>query len=352
MLPPDGPIRGIDFVCGETIIENWSGSDQVVCQTQRMRADRLIAALMLLQARGRVTAAELAEELEVSERTARRDLEALAMSGVPLYSTAGRGGGWQLIGGARTDLTGLSEDESRSLFVALAQIGKADPVLEATLRKLVVAVPERFREDAQSAATAIRVDPAGWGQIGSAQRPPFVDELSRAVVQGRQCVITYQRPAEDSASDRRVHPLGLVTKRNVWYLVANTDRGVRTYRVSRVSAVQVLEDPVDRPDDFDLDEAWERIVTTVESKRNQVEARIRVSPNMLGPVRWIFGARRVEHGTGDDGWVEMTVAETSPEAIAAQLAGFAPDIEFLEVPDAVVARLTLIAESLSGRWLG
>ena len=314
-----------------------------------MRADRLIAALMLLQARGRITAAELANELEVSERTARRDLEALAMSGVPLYSTAGRGGGWQLIGGARTDLTGLSEDESRTLFVALAQLGRTDPVLEGVLRKLVVAVPERFRDDAQSAATAIRVDPAGWGQVRPQDHPPFVDELSQAVVQGRQCEIDYQRPTDAMASTRRVHPLGLVTKRNVWYLVANTDRGVRTYRVSRVTAVELLDQPVERPDDFDLDQAWEQIVTAVESKRNQTEARIRVSPRVLVPVRWIFGNRRVEHETDGDGWVEMTVAENSAEALAAQLAGLAPDIDFLELPDAVGERLDLIGSALAER---
>ena len=314
-----------------------------------MRADRLIAALLVLQARGRVTAAELADELEVSERTARRDLEALAMSGVPLYSTAGRGGGWQLIGGARTDLTGLSEDESRTLFVALAQLGKTDPVLEGALRKLIVAVPEGFRDDAQSAATAIRVDPAGWGHVGSGERPPFVDELSRAVVQGRQCTIAYQRPADAAASDRRVHPLGLVTKRNVWYLVANTDRGVRTYRVSRVASVEVHDAPVDRPDGFDLDEAWANIVTAVETKRNQVEVRIRVSPDVLVPVRWMFGSRRVEHAVDETGWVEMTVAENSAEAIAAQLAGLAPDLEFVDVPSAVAERLAMIGEALSRR---
>ena len=117
-----------------------------------MRADRLIAALMVLQARGGITASELAAELEVSERTARRDLEALAMSGVPIYSQAGRGGGWRLIGGARTDLTGLSSEESRALFLGLSDGVERDPMLEAALRKLLVALPERFRDDAIAAA--------------------------------------------------------------------------------------------------------------------------------------------------------------------------------------------------------
>lgn len=315
-----------------------------------MRADRLISALMVLQTRGRITAAELAQELEVSERTARRDLEALAMSGVPLYSTAGRGGGWQLVGGARTDLTGLSQDESLALFLALAQLD-ADPVLEGALRKLLVAVPERFRDQATSAQSAIRVDPAGWGQIGPGERPPFVDDLSRAVVAGRQCRMAYQRPADDEPHDRVVHPLGLVTKRGVWYLVANTDRGVRTYRVSRVSAVEMLDDPVDRPADFDLDAEWNRIVTAIESWRGGVEVRLRVSPEMLVPVRWMFGSRRDEHGTDPDGWVEMSLYENSPESMAAQLAGISPGLDFLEVPEPVAERLRVIANRLAGRWL-
>src|SRR5512144_2314066 len=110
-----------------------------------MRADRLVAVLLILQARGRVTAAELAEELEVSERTARRDLEALAMSGVPVYSQAGRNGGWSLIGGARTDLSGLTADEARTLFLVAGPASAATPEVKAALRKLIRALPETFR---------------------------------------------------------------------------------------------------------------------------------------------------------------------------------------------------------------
>ncbi len=220
-----------------------------------MRADRLISVLMLMQTRGQVTAAEVAEELEVSTRTARRDLEALAMSGVPIYSQAGRGGGWKLIGGAKTDLTGLSSDEARALFLALGPESESNPVLDAALRKLMVALPERFRDDAAAATTAIRIDPTGWGQIGPAQRAPFVDLLSKAVIAGRQVNMRYATPGNE-VSERIVHPLGLVTKRGVWYLVANTDKGLRTFRLSRVKDAVLLDDPVERPDDFDLDATW------------------------------------------------------------------------------------------------
>ena len=127
-----------------------------------MRADRLVAALLILQARGRVTAAELADELEVSERTARRDLEGLAMAGVPVYSQAGRGGGWSLVGGARTDLSGLTAAEARTLFLVAGPSAAATPQIKAALRKLVRALPEPFRAEAEAAAAAVVIDPASW----------------------------------------------------------------------------------------------------------------------------------------------------------------------------------------------
>src|SRR3984885_1331903 len=126
-----------------------------------MRADRLVAALLVLQARGRVTAEELALELEVSSRTARRDLEGLAMAGIPVYSQPGRGGGWRLLGGSRTDLSGLTAAEARTLFL-VAGPSAATPEVKAALRKLVQALPATFRPGAEAAAGALVLDPAGW----------------------------------------------------------------------------------------------------------------------------------------------------------------------------------------------
>jgi len=316
-----------------------------------MRADRLIAALMVMQTRGRITAAELAEELEVSERTARRDLEALAMSGIPIYSQPGRGGGWQLIGGATTDLTGLSADESRALFVALSQQATRDPMLDAALRKLVVALPDRFRSDALAAQAAIRVDNAGWGQIGRVQPQAWVDELSEAIVAAKQCRISYQRPGDEAPSERVTHPLGLVTKRGVWYLIANTDRGLRTYRLSRVHDVAHLDAPVDRPDDFDLDLEWERIVTAAETQRSGASTRALVRPHLIVAVRWMFGGRFDEQAHHDDGSIEAILTESSATALAAQLAGLGAGVELIDPPADVAAEMTRIATELAQRWL-
>ena len=143
-----------------------------------MRADRLMSVLLLLQARGRVTAAEVAAELEVSERTARRDLEALSMAGVPVYSQQGRNGGWQLIGGARTDLSGLTADEARALFLVAGPSSQATPQVKQALRKLVQALPEPFRPEAEAATAAVVVDPTEWG--GRRQQRPAPPHLERS----------------------------------------------------------------------------------------------------------------------------------------------------------------------------
>ena len=146
---------------------------------------------------GRVTAAEVAEELEVSVKTARRDLEALAMAGIPVYSQAGKGGGWSLIGGARTDLSGLTAAEARTLFMVAGPSSTATPEAKAALRKLVQALPETFRADAEAAASAVVLDPADWGGT-TTPRPAHLDELQEAVVDGPPGAPRLRRP----------HPLG------------------------------------------------------------------------------------------------------------------------------------------------
>src|SRR3954471_5179380 len=155
-----------------------------------VRADRLIAVLLLLQTRDRVTVAEVARELEVSSRTARRDLEALGVAGVPVYSSAGRGGGWSLIGGARTDLSGLTVDEARALFLAAGPSTGATPGVQAALRKLLAALPAPLREGAEAASSAVVVDPATWGRTPPPE-PEHLGALRQAVLDRRQVVLGY-----------------------------------------------------------------------------------------------------------------------------------------------------------------
>lgn len=314
-----------------------------------MRADRLIALLLLLQTRGVITAAQAALELEVSERTARRDLEALAMSGVPVYSSAGRGGGWRLVGGARTDLSGLSADEAQALFLAAGPALDSTPELKSAMRKLTGALPETFRANAQAASTAIKIDPSGWGQVGGFT-PTHLDTLTDAVVAGRQVELDYRSP-RSGTSVRTISPLGLVTKRNVWYLVANTDDGLRTFRVARVKQATLLDTPADRPDDFDLEAEWDRIVGEVESRRTGIRIQLIAEPEMIAPLRYQF-AGRIEFGdVQPNGRTNATITEYGPRPLAAQLAGYGKAVELIDPPDELRAELTRITKELSATWL-
>jgi predicted DNA-binding transcriptional regulator YafY len=294
-----------------------------------MRADRLVAALLVLQSRGQVTARDLAQELEVSERTARRDLEGLAMAGIPVYSQPGRGGGWALVGGARTDLSGLTAAEARTLFL-VAGPSAATPEVRAALRKLVRALPAPFRAAAEAAAGAVVLDPASWDHT---QPPPpqHLDGLQRAVIDGVQISLGYRR-LDGEVSVRTVHPLGLVVKNQVWYLVAQTDAGQRTFRVSRVQSVERTDRPVRRPPGFDLGAAWRAIVTTLDAQRAPVTVRLRTDPGTLDVLRYMFGTRATGGATGADGRLDVELRGHSELMVARQLAGLAESIDVVSPP--------------------
>jgi predicted DNA-binding transcriptional regulator YafY len=307
----------------------------------------------MLQRNGQVTARELAAELEVSEKTARRDLEALGAAGFPVYSQAGRGGGWRLLGEARTDLSGLTADETRALFVVAGASASVTPAVRAALRKLVRALPETFRAEAEAAASAVVVDPTEWGSPRTFTRPDLLPELERAVIERRQIVLGY-RDREHQVTERTVHPLGLVSKGNVWYLLAHTDAGLRTFRISRVQFALVTDLPAQRPDDFDLAGAWQSVVSNVRELRTQVRASIRVDRRHLWPLRGQFGEDlSLLELSGDrnepDDRVSVIVGGPSVERIAEHLAGWGAAIEVLD-PPAVRDHLLRIARELLERY--
>jgi predicted DNA-binding transcriptional regulator YafY len=313
-----------------------------------VRADRLVAALLVLQARGRVTAAELAEELEISERTARRDLEALGMAGVPVYSQPGRGGGWSLVGGARTDLSGLTAAEARALFLLAGPSSEASPPLKAALRKLVRALPASFREDAEAAASAIVIDPASWDRT-TPRALTFLGPLEQAVIDGVQVRITYAaRGAEPS--ERVAHPLGLASKGHTWYLIANTDAGLRTFRVGRIRSRDGLSDKVIRPDDFDLPSYWSSTVAMLDERRAPIRAVVECDKEVLGWLRASFGSRLGAVGDPDpSGRFRVEVRGHSVESLAGELAGIAAFADVLE-PDEVKRRIARMGAELVARY--
>ncbi len=310
-----------------------------------MRADRLVAALLVLQSKGRVTAAGLARELEVSERTARRDLEGLALAGVPVYSQPGRGGGWELVGGAKTDLSGLTADETRALFL-IAGPDAATPQVRAALRKLVRALPATFRSQAEAAAGAVMRDASGWDHA-EPTTPIYLEALQRAVIEGVQIELGYRR-RDGEVSERTVHPLGLVVKNGTWYLVGGTAAGQRTFRVSRVRSVTATERPVERPDDFDLSRAWQSIVTHVDAQRTPVTVQLRTDEVILDVLRYIFGNRVGAASVDGSGRVLVEVRTQSELMMARQLAGFADAIEVLS-PASVRNHLADIGRGLVRR---
>ena len=315
----------------------------------RVRADRLIAILFLLQQREQVTAAEVARELEVSERTARRDLDALAMAGTPVYSTQGRGGGWRLLGGARTDLSGLTASEARALFLVAGPASAATPAVKAALRKLVRALPEPFRVQAEAAASSLVRDPQQWGSSRVEHRPPrFLDELQDAVIRGVQVRLGYV-DGKGAETARTVHPLGIVAKGPSWYLVCDTEAGRRTFRIDRVSSADPTGDPVRRPTDFDLAESWREIADEVDRKRTPLEARAVCAPDGIGLLRMGLGNRLEVGGPTTDGRIEVVIRGYDEYTLAGELAGL---IEWLEVtgPPGVRAHLAAIGNALAERY--
>lgn len=274
-----------------------------------MRAARLVAMLLLLQARGRVTAAEVAAELEVSVATARRDLEALSTAGVPVYPQPGRGGGWSLISGARTDLTGLTATEAQALFLLTGPSAAAAPAVRSALRKLIRALPYTFRADAQAAADAVVVDATRWGQHDRG-RPELVD---------------------------------------VWYLVAGTAKGQRTFRVDRIAEATLTQLAAQRPADFELSREWVRIVDEVEQRRSLLSATVLIRARLLPVLRGQFGRHCKPLDTLDDGRVRVRVAAPMAVSIAEQLAGWGATVEVLE-PQSVRTELARLGSELVARY--
>ncbi|MFC8527552.1 helix-turn-helix transcriptional regulator [Nocardia sp. NPDC057227] len=313
-----------------------------------MRADRLVAVLLLMQTRGRVTAAEIAAELEISVATARRDLEALGRAGVPVYPQPGRNGGWQLVGGARTDLTGLTAGEARALFLLAGPAAGGVPEGRSALRKLVRALPKTFRGDAEAAADSVVLDPAGWGAHAAAA-PPLVAAVQDAVIRRDRLRLGYLRRGEQTS--RVVDPWSLVDKDGIWYLIAGTDRGRRTFRLDRVTAAEPTGETFDRPADFDPAAAWRETVGAIERRRAAEGATVLVAAHLVPVLEHQQGRHCTVIGPDGDGRVRVRITAPTPRMIAQQLAGWGTELEVVE-PESVRAELARIGAELVARYRG
>lgn len=303
-----------------------------------MRADRLIALLMILQARGRVTAQALAQELEVSERTIYRDLEALGVAGVPVIAERGPGGGCSLLENYRTSLTGLTEPEARALFMLhvpqpLTTLG-VNRDLQSALRKLSASLPEARRGAAAASHQRIYLDSTGWHQP---ERPtPHLQALYAAVWEEHALRLTVRvGPPIDGPVTFDVAPYGLVAKASAWYLVGAREGRVRAYAVCDVIAVEELPTPFVRPPGFDLERFWQAWCGEIERDRPTLAVRARIAPTLLPRLAWYLGRESAAsivqlEDDSDDGWSTVAITFGFFEEARTRLLGLGGAVEVIE----------------------
>lgn len=309
-----------------------------------VKSSRLVSLLLLLQTRGRMTAAQLAEELEVSVRTVYRDVEALSAAGVPLYGDAGHAGGYRLLDGYRTRLTGLTAQEAEALFLSgapgpAAELGLG-PVLAAAQLKVRAALPTELRTHADRVAGRFHLDAPGW--YTDADETPYLPAVADAVWHSRVLHVTYRRWREPTDVGRRLEPLGLVLKAGRWYVVAAP--GPRTYRVDQILELASSDEEFTRPADFDLAAYWTAYQRDFHRTLHRAEALVRLAPGarLTGPTA---------HHTAPqpDGWTLARVPIESLDHAHAEFLRLGTDIEVLE-PRELRTRMADTVTELARRY--
>jgi predicted DNA-binding transcriptional regulator YafY len=319
-----------------------------------MRASRLVALLLLLQARGGMTAAELADELEVSVRTVHRDVEALGAAGVPIYAERGPHGGIRLVDGYRTRLTGMTSDEAEALFLSglpgpAAELGLGTVVAGARL-KVLAALPPELRGRASRLLERFHLDAGGWFRSGEAV--PHLSTIAECVWAGRRLEIDYDRG--DTIVTRTLDPLGLVLKAGIWYLVAEHDEQLRTYRVSRVMGAVGHPDKAHRPDGFDLAAYWAESIATYEREAPRLEVTVRVRRDAYRRMEEIFSAAVIASARDQadpeaDDWRRVTLTLDWPREAAGKLLAMGTALEVVE-PASLRAELGSLAVAVAARY--
>jgi predicted DNA-binding transcriptional regulator YafY len=309
-----------------------------------MRADRLVSLVLLLQARGRMTARELAGELEVSIRTIYRDLEALSTSGVPVVAEPGPGGGCQLLEDYRFPLRGLRPDEAEALLI----LGVPDALRDLGLDGAVAAAHRQIRVTSgrtDPEAALIHLDLPRW--FRARDEVPSLRDLATALRRHRRVRLAYKE------IPRVVGPLGLVNKAGTWYLVAATRAGrIPVFRAGKITDVEILDEPVSRPPGFDLAAFWDRWSREFQASLPKLPVRIRASPDALKAFPEVFGDAVEAAGAPDErGWREVSLSFEHEKAAAHRLAGFGDQVEVVS-PPVVRERLVSVARGILSRYQG
>lgn len=322
-----------------------------------MRADRLVSLLLLLQNRGRMTAAELAAELDVAVRTIYRDVESLSAAGVPVYGEPGHDGGYALVDGYRTRLTGLTAPEAEALFLAglpgpAAELGLGS-VLTAAELKLTAALPDGLRQQAGRIRERFHLDAPGWYR--EAEDVPHLPAVATAVWQRRALQVRYRRWYAQEPVERRLEPYGVVLKGGRWYAVAQAGGGApRTYRISQILELRALDEEFEVPSDFDLAAYWRSHTAELQERLWQGRARIRVSATGVERLRE-FGApavvEAVEAGEEEQpgGWRRALIPIESPAHAESELLRLGAEVEVLHPPE-LRERITATARALAALY--
>ncbi|MFE5504987.1 helix-turn-helix transcriptional regulator [Amycolatopsis japonica] len=303
-----------------------------------MRADRLVSLVLLLRHRGRLSATTLARELEVSTRTVLRDIEALSAAGVPVYAERGRHGGFALLPGFQTELTGLNHDEALALLIAGSRRGAQafglGSALASAMLKVIDALPEGQRDTAAGAARRLLIDPEtdllSRRVAGEEVSDTIVAEVRRAVFSGHKLRIHYAASGQ-AARWRTVDPIGLVTVRDQGYLLATRAGEDRTYRLSRLRAAEELPEPAERPERVDLDRTWQERSTRFRTGGDQVAVEVRVDPARRDQLVGTALAVLAEE-TGEDGRLRLEVTFQDARHAEWALWNLAADAEALAPP--------------------
>jgi predicted DNA-binding transcriptional regulator YafY len=322
-----------------------------------MKASRLLSILMLLQARGHMTAPALAAALEVSERTILRDIDQLSAAGVPLWGDRGRNGGFQLRAGWSTQLTGMTELEANALLLAglpgpATELGLGAAAASARF-KLVASLPGEWREQADRVGSRLHIDSVDWYR--SQETPIYLRELADAVWNSFKIKIKYE--SWNSTVSRELEPLGLILKGGTWYVAACVvnEIKVRTYRVSNVLQLEASRKRFKRPAKFELADYWYESAKRFEAELYRLHAKIRVSPRAM---KWLLNARikitvlppETKRKKGKFDWQDVLMPIESIEHGARQLLAFGGEIEVLDPPE-LRARIIVDARAVIARYV-
>lgn len=297
-----------------------------------MRADRLISILLLLQHKGKLTTRELAQELEVTERTIHRDMESLSAAGIPVVADRGKAGGWRLLKQYRTNLTGLKADEIKSLLISpsfqlLTDLGLTKDWHEAR-QKILASIPNSFQKSADDIWNRIHVDTSTWRQ--SIEKVESFKVLQQAIWEDRKLQLNYER-ADGESVERVVNPLGLVAKGSTWYLIALSNEQIRNYRASRIKSALLMSETFTRPNDFNLAQYWNSSTQEFIKTLPKYEVDVEVSPSIIPRIK--FTGRFVQilkiDPPKENGWTPIKLCFDTEQEAKEYLLGFSNQIKII-----------------------